>query len=111
MGNVAGEELGVQPDTPHLPLNALNGGHTYQTMRIIGKINNEPLHILVDSGSTHNFSDISTAKKLHCDIKNMTPLQPNGHQLQRSSMHRDFTCTLLGEEFRTDVVLVPLGSC
>ncbi|GJZ45547.1 retrotransposon-related protein [Tanacetum coccineum] len=37
---------------------------TYQTMRVRGYVGKHPLHILIDCGSTHNFLDVSAAKKL-----------------------------------------------
>jgi len=37
-------------------------------MRVIGYYQKKPLHILIDSGSTHNFLDEGVAKKLGCLI-------------------------------------------
>lgn len=36
-----------------ISLHALTGEQTYHTMRIVGFVKNKPLHILVDSESTH----------------------------------------------------------
>ncbi|GJW92677.1 putative mitochondrial protein [Tanacetum coccineum] len=44
-------------------------------MRIRGMVLKKLLHIFIDSGSTHNFLDLYTAKKLGCDIKSTCPLQ------------------------------------
>ena len=49
---------------PCISVNALSGNHGYQTIRIIGYHGKNPLHILIDSGSTHNFVDIGIANKL-----------------------------------------------
>ena len=38
---------------------ALSGTPTSGTMRVMGRIMHKPLVILIDSGSTHNFVDIS----------------------------------------------------
>jgi len=43
-------------------------------MRITGYFKKRPMHILVDSGSTHNFSDIQLATKMGCLIKETHPL-------------------------------------
>ena len=94
-------EFDIPPETPQLSLNALNGIHTDQTMKVTGKCHNS-LYILIDSRSTHNFLDISTAKKLQCEFRRMPPLQvavANGHQMQCNHRCRDFTWTLLGEVF------------
>jgi len=37
-------------------------------MRVRGKVGFQPLHILVDLGSTHNFLNIATTKKLRCKL-------------------------------------------
>ena len=109
-----GEE-GEQNDSPLLlSLNALHGVASYQTMRVASKVKTTPLHILIDSGSTYNFLDLATAKRLHCKIKKIPPLQvvvANGQQLVCTSVCHNFAWSLLGEVFTTDVMLIPLGSC
>jgi len=82
-------------------------------MRVTGKVKTTPLHILIDSGSTHNFLDLATAKRLHCEIRKIPPLQvvvANGQQLVCTSMCKNFSWSLLAETFTTDVILVPLGN-
>jgi len=109
---VAGAEQ--QEEAPLLSLNALNGISTYQTMRITGRVKNTPLYILIDSGSTHNFLDLGTAKRLHYNIKKIPPLQvvvANGQHLQCAAMCKGFSWNLLGESFTTDAMLVSLGNC
>ena len=44
-------------------MNALTGVADFSTMRITGYHNKRPIHVLIDSGSTHNFFDINVAKK------------------------------------------------
>lgn len=46
---------------PKILVNALTGNQDIQTMRVVGRINNTRIHILIDSGSTHNFLDYSFA--------------------------------------------------
>ena len=52
--------------SPTISLHALLGVEGCQTMRIMGKIKNQTLVMLVDSGSTHNFMDQTVARKLKC---------------------------------------------
>jgi hypothetical protein len=40
---------------PHLSLNALEGAAKLNTIRVTDRVGKQPLFILVDSGSTHNF--------------------------------------------------------
>lgn len=36
-------------------------------MRVVGMVKKKPLHILIDSGSTHNFLELDYAKGLSCE--------------------------------------------
>ncbi|GKG21594.1 hypothetical protein Tco_0384189, partial [Tanacetum coccineum] len=51
--------------TPQISLHALNGVESFQTMRVTGHMGKQDLHILIDTGRTHNFLDIDKAKDLH----------------------------------------------
>ncbi|GJW42420.1 retrotransposon-related protein [Tanacetum coccineum] len=61
--------------SPYILLNALSGIPTHNTMRVRGHVLKQLLHILIDSGSTHNFLDIYMAKRLGCKIRNTCPLE------------------------------------
>ena len=45
---------------PCISVNALSGIQGYQTMRVVGFVGRKPIHILIDSGSTHNFLDLNS---------------------------------------------------
>nr|GEY96682.1 reverse transcriptase [Tanacetum cinerariifolium] len=63
---------------PHISLNALSRVSSYQTLRVVRLfVNGQELHILVDSGSTHNFLDTKMAKRLGCAIRPTCPLIVN----------------------------------
>ena len=44
-------------------------------MRLQEKVKNQPLIVLVDSGSTHNFIDCMVAKRLGCELQSIKDLQ------------------------------------
>lgn len=67
-----------QPDTPQLSLQALIGTPNFQTMRVTGMHNKKLIHILLDSGSAHNFLDLDLAKKLGCKLEVVTPMNITG---------------------------------
>lgn len=101
-------------ETPHISLNALTGLTGYRTMRVIGHFGKQKIHILIDSGSTHNFVDLHTAKKLGCRIHEIDPLQvsvADGNKIVSKSMCKNFTWKIMGETFTTDAMLLPLGGC
>ena len=83
-------------------------------MRVTGKVGARGLHILVDSGSTHNFLDISTAKKLICELQKIPPLVvvvADGAQIQCQWKCKGFVWTLEEMNYQTDAYIVPRGSC
>lgn len=56
--SVLQEELVEIPkEKLHISLHAISGSSSPNTMRLMGMIGNQPVIILVDSGSTHNFLD------------------------------------------------------
>ena len=62
MENMAKEEEGH----PVLSLHALLGANGYQIMRLQGRIKNQLINLLVDTGSTHNFID--QVKRTGCKL-------------------------------------------
>ena len=60
------EEEEDSTTTPEISLHALVGVSSPQTIRVTGIINGRPLHILIDSGSTHNFVSLKFAKRMGC---------------------------------------------
>ncbi|GJX55739.1 retrotransposon-related protein [Tanacetum coccineum] len=104
------EEINVVAQ-PHISLNAISGVDTFQTMRVKGQINNRPVNILIDCGSTHNFLDITTAKQIGCSIKESYPLQvtvPGGNFLTSSHVCKGLVWKLQGETFQSNMMLIPL---
>jgi len=49
---------------PEISMDAMNGVTSYHTIRINGHVGKKTIHILLDSGSTHNFWDVNLAKGL-----------------------------------------------
>ncbi|GKB74330.1 putative mitochondrial protein [Tanacetum coccineum] len=61
-------------EQPLISLNALSGVNTYRTMRVRGCVGKNTLHVLCDLGSTHNFLDLGTAKRLGFKLRKVYPL-------------------------------------
>ena len=70
------KKKGEPSGTVHLTisLHALFGTNDYHTMRMRGKIKNQSLIMLVDSGSTHNFRDQKAVKRLNCETQTVTSM-------------------------------------
>ena len=121
MNDVEGDQEGFVEETeekeedegnPQISVYAINGVATksYQTMRVTMTVNKKPLHILNDSGSTHNFLDVRVAKKLGCKVEEMGPMKvdvANGGNLKCMAICKGLTWTLQGTKFVTNVLLLP----
>ncbi|KAJ4841720.1 hypothetical protein Tsubulata_003003 [Turnera subulata] len=59
---------------PKVSFNAICGMESMDTMRFQGTLLSQNIHILVDSGSTHNFLDANTALQLNLSTIPITPV-------------------------------------
>ncbi|CAO2840780.1 unnamed protein product [Amaranthus hypochondriacus] len=101
-------------DEPHISLHALTGEQAFHTMRVVGFVKHKPLHILIDSRSTHNFLDIEYAKKLGCVLEQITPQEvivADGNKLACQYRCKNFVWMINGSTFVSDTLLIPIGSC
>lgn len=58
-----------QEDLEHQPqvsLNALDSRITPETIKVMGKVRNNTISILVDTGSTHSFLDPHSVRRMNC---------------------------------------------
>ncbi|XP_058192094.1 uncharacterized protein LOC131309484 [Rhododendron vialii] len=97
-----------------ISLHALSGIQSYKTMRIIGQIKKKLLHILIDSGSRHNFLDPTIAKTTGVELQSTNPLTvvvADRTKIFSKAMVKDFKWTMQGVEFTIDMRLLPLGGC
>lgn len=89
-----------------ISLNALSGNHSFQTLKLQGKVKNCPIMIIIDSSSTHNFMDITTARSLGCVVR---PTQAHevsvtgGGSLSCDSLCFAFSWSVQGVLFTLDV--------
>jgi len=83
-------------------------------MRVTCYYQKKPLHVLIDSGSTHNFLDIEVAKRLGCKsnaFDSLSVVVVDGTQLNVSAVVRGFQWTIQQTKFTSDMLLIPLGCC
>jgi len=113
--DVLSEELNVSSASePLISINALTGTTSFRTMRVTGYYRKKPLHILIDSGSTHNFLDAHVAKKLGCRIEVIPSLNvvvADGNKVQISNVVKSFTWVIQNTNFSSDIMLLLLGCC
>ena len=91
---------------PEISLHALSGVTTLQAMRVSRVICGRLVHILIDSGSTHNFVNSKFARKLDC-CKVPSPafrvMMANEECLQCKEIYLVVPMEIQGYHFQTNV--------
>ncbi|KAG8362966.1 hypothetical protein BUALT_BualtUnG0018600 [Buddleja alternifolia] len=98
----------------HVSVHAMSGIHDYRTMRVTGHTEGQNIHILIDTGSTHNFLDINAARRLGCKIEETERIPvsvADGNKIYSSSTCKNFSWKIQGVVFVADLMLLPLGGC
>lgn len=107
------EELLSEECIPaEISINALSGNNSLSTIRMQGKVKNQGVSILIDSGSTHSFIDTILVKHLGLVADMVSPLSvtvADGNSNIVDSACRAMKFTIQGHEFVTDLRLYPLG--
>ena len=106
-----GEDVG----TLHaISLHALVGTEDHHTIRLEGRIKNQSLMILVDSGNSHNFLNQNTTKRLNCRVQLICGLQitvANGEIMKTHEMCKGVPVEMQGFRQSIDFFLLPLQGC
>ncbi|KAL4379791.1 hypothetical protein GQ457_02G012610 [Hibiscus cannabinus] len=105
---------GSKIDNPVLSLHAMWGMAGYETMRLRVKMGGVELVALVDSGSTHNFLNITVAKRLEFKLGqscNLKVTVANGSCLETVGWCKGVQWETHDHTFVTDFLVLPLKSC
>ena len=106
-----GEESG----TLHaISLHAVVGTEDQQTMCMKGRVKNQSLVILVDSGSSHNFMNQAMVKRLNCEVQTIAGLNitvANGEIMKTQGMCRGVVLEVQGFKQVIDFFILPLQGC
>ena len=90
------------------------GTTDYKTMRVQGKIKNQLISILIDTGSTHNFVDQEVVKKLRVRLKNIQSFMvtvANSDKLKAQQRCPSLTWEVQGIQLKADFLVIPLKGC
>ncbi|KAH0781344.1 hypothetical protein KY290_000942 [Solanum tuberosum] len=88
-----------------ISLQAFTGSTGYQTIRVTGYHEKQPLQVLIDTGSTHNFIDESMERKLGCKalpIHEQSVSVADGRKVQTAAVCKNLKWLLQGN---VDIVL------
>jgi hypothetical protein len=111
------EETEIEPHEAELlgiSLHALAGALTPQTMRVMGKIGEQQVVILIETGSTYNFVDQHLAKKIHLlaeERSQLTMMVANGEKVPCPGCYVAVTFNLQRYEFQANLHLLTHGGC
>lgn len=112
-------KVGLMEDeaSARISLNALAGIQSlsdYNTMRVSGSVYGQKMHILIDSGSTHNFIDSITAERLGCGMTENSPVTvivANGDRILCNKVCAGLKWKMQGVEFEAGLLVLPLEGC
>jgi hypothetical protein len=97
---------------PQISLHALMGHTIPQTLKMLGQIQNHHLHVLIDSGSTHNFIQDRVAKSLGLTLvptQSFQVLVGNGEELNCCHMAQNTPLYIDSHLFLVDLFVLPLS--
>lgn len=95
-----------------ISFHALMGHSVLQTIRLMGRIGNSPVNILVDGGSTHNFIQDRVAKKLGLPLQqadSFNVLVGNGEELPCCQLCHQIHVQIEPHLFLVDLYVLPLS--
>ncbi|KAL2230956.1 UNVERIFIED_CONTAM: Retrovirus-related Pol polyprotein from transposon [Sesamum indicum] len=105
------EEHEVKEGDLTVSLHAMKRHVHCKTLRMIGKVGDKEILILIDSGSTHCFLDEKVARTLNCEIESSTPMMirvADGSKLASNLICNQFTWDMQGHKFTHPVRLIKL---
>ncbi|KAJ7961759.1 Ty3/gypsy retrotransposon protein [Quillaja saponaria] len=82
-------------------------------MKVMGTVKKQPLVVLIDSGSTHNFINMELIKRLGLKIEHAKPIQvvvADGSKVAVDSSCRQLSWKLQDYDFKADFLVMPLGN-
>lgn len=110
------EEVDVEnnENNPNISLHAITSLVTSKTMRIKGRLNNQELVILINSGSTHNFVDPVVVRRAQILINprhKLTMTLANGEKVRSEGGLFNLKVKLQDHRFNIDAYVLVLGGC
>ncbi|XP_071901048.1 uncharacterized protein [Coffea arabica] len=100
----------------HISLNAMTtmSVPNFKTMRVTGHVGRQSVNIFIDCGSSHNFVHPKVVQKLGLTTHRVDPLVievADGNKLTTQDLCKDFTWKMHGQEFKADLLMLPVGGC
>ncbi|PHT63422.1 hypothetical protein T459_32786 [Capsicum annuum] len=91
---------------------SLNGSLGFRSLKVTGYHAKKGLHVLIDTGSSHNFINPNLVQRLGCAVRSTSPqMVAAANGSMKVDKIKTITWLLQGAEFSADFLLLPLGSC
>ncbi|KAL5822632.1 hypothetical protein ACOSQ4_020532 [Xanthoceras sorbifolium] len=99
---------------PEISFHAMSGTMYPQMIRVMGKLRNKEIIMLVDGGSTHNFIDQTVAEKFGLPIirdKKFQIMAGNKERIECTSRYLALTFMIQGHPVQADFYILPVTAC
>jgi hypothetical protein len=100
--------------TPEISFHAIAGAEHPQTIRVLGKLQNKSLIVLIDGGSTHNFIDQVIATRFGLPIVKDRKLQvvvANRERVECAGHCQGIKLSIQGITITADYYVLPVVAC
>ena len=99
---------------PEISFHAITRGEYPQTLRVLGRLKNKNLTILIDSGNTHNFIDQTVVSRFGLLVireKKLQVIVANQEQIECMGQCPGLMLTIQGIPVMTDYYILPVAAC
>ena len=100
--------------TPEISFHAIAGAEHPQTIRVLGKLQNKSLIVLIDGGNTHNFIDQAIATRFGLPIVKDRKLQvvvANRERVECAGRCQGIRLSIQGITITADYYVLPVAAC
>ncbi|KAJ0082794.1 hypothetical protein Patl1_12021 [Pistacia atlantica] len=114
--DVEGDQPELEPHEalPEISFYAIAGTEHPQTIRVLGKLKNKHVTVLIDGGSIHNFIDQAIVSEFSLPViqdKKFQVMVANREKIEFARQCRALTLTIQGLPVTVDHYIVPVAAC
>ena len=107
-------EIPSPEDIPEISFHAIASAEHPQTLRVMGKLRNKSVTVLIDGGSTHNFIDQVVVTKFGLPVNQSKQFQvmvANREKINCNGQCQALTLNIQGQTVTTDYYILPVIAC
>ena len=99
---------------PEISFHAITGGEHPQTLRVLGRLKNKDLTVLIDGGNTHNFIDQTVVSRFGLPVvreKKLQVIVANQERIECMGQCPGLMLTIQGIPVTIDYYILPVAAC